>query len=244
MSRLANRVLLWSVAILTALAGAAALSLAQEEKPASLGGSRQANKEPATQGGDGKQPAGVTGQQQPDARNGAAVKNPQEMEAAMKAMMPGPIHARLNKLAGDWETLTRVEVAGQPPSETRGTATIKSALEGRFLHETGSGEMMGMPAQHFKMWGYNNGSKRFEATWTWTLSTGFLHMEGETRDDARTINWKAWFDNETGLREEFKALTTITDDDHFSTRIYGGKMPDGSPAPTMNITYTRHKQNP
>lgn len=180
-------------------------------------------------------------QAKPDPAKGAAPKSEPEMEAAMAAMMPGPMHGRLTALAGDWETRSRLEMAGQEPAESSGTATLKAELGGRFIHETGRGEMMGMPTEHFKLWGYNAGSKKFEAVWTWTMSTGLLSMVGETKDDGKSIEWKAWFDNEVGVREDFKALTTFVDDDHFTVKLYGGKMPDGTPGPTMLVEYSRKK---
>lgn len=180
-------------------------------------------------------------QAKPDPARGAAPKSDPAMEAAMAAMAPGPVHAKLMALSGDWETRSRLEVAGQEPVDSPGTATLRTALGGRFIHETGQGEMMGMPTEHFKIWGYNAGSKKYEAQWSWTMSTGLLSMVGETRDDGKTIEWKAWFDNEVGVREDFKALTTFIDENHFTVKLFGGKMPDGSPGPTMLIDYTRKK---
>lgn len=171
----------------------------------------------------------------------AAQTPPPEMEEMMKLMRPGPQHERLLKLAGDWTVETTMEMAGAPAEKSSGTATLKPALDGRFMQETGAGESMGMPASHFKMWGYNNGSKKYEAVWAWTLGTGMLYMNGESKDDGKTIEWKAWFDNESGVREELKATTTHTDADHFSVKLYGGKMPDGSPGPVMTANYTRKK---
>jgi hypothetical protein len=153
---------------------------------------------------------------------------------------PGAINLRLQKLAGNWQTATKMEMDGQPPMESKGTSTISGAMGGRSLHENGKGDFMGQPATDFKMWCYNTGSKKFEAVWSWTMSTGYLYMSGESKDEGKTIDWKAWYDGDSG-REEFKALTTIASDDQFTVKLYGGKMPDGSPGPTMHITYTRSK---
>ena len=74
-----------------------------------------------------------------------------------------------------------------------------------------------------------------------TLSTGLLHMDGESKDDGRTIEWNAWYDDETGKRAEFKVKTAIADDDHFTHTMFGGKLADGSPGPTMTASYSRKK---
>lgn len=220
-----------AVLVLTLSLTAAAIALTQPEKPSQP-------PKPATPPAakpDAPQPA------KPDPAKGAAPKNDADEAAAMASMNPGPVNEKLQKLAGQWDTVTRLEMAGRDPAESKGAETIAGALGGRFLQETGTGQMAGMPTQSFKMWGYNNGSRKYEAVWSWTMSTGFLHMAGESKDDGKTIDWKAWFDNEIGVREEFKCLTTFTDADHFTVKIYGGTMPDGDPAPTMTTIYSRKK---
>lgn len=166
---------------------------------------------------------------------------PKDMPHDMAAMMPGPAHEKLMALAGEWKTRQTMKLAGMPDDVSEGAVTLAPMLGGRFIHESGKGQAMGMDAEHFKMWGYNNGSKRYESVWTWSLSTGLLHMEGASGDEGKTIDWDVWFINEAGMKEEFKCKTTFADADHFSHRLYGGKMPDGSPGPEMTTEYTRVK---
>ncbi|MFO0839342.1 MAG: DUF1579 family protein [Phycisphaerae bacterium] len=184
-------------------------------------------------------PAGIT---KPEGKpEGKETPPTGEEAAAMQAAMPGPMNERMMKFAGEWSVETTMEMGEQPPSKSSGTYKISTALGGRFVQETGVGEFMGGPVNSFKMWGYNNGSHKFEAVWAWTMATGFLHMSGESKDDGKSIDWQCWYDNESGAREEFKAKHTFADDDHFTVKLYGGKMPDGSPGPTMTSTYTRKK---
>lgn len=153
---------------------------------------------------------------------------------------PGPVNQRLSKLAGSWETSTKMEMQGMPPMDSKGSTTITSELGGRSLHEKGHGEFQGQTMHDFKMWCYNTNSKKYEAVWSWTMSNGYLYMTGESKDDGKTIDWKAHFAGDKG-HEEFKALTTLTDNDHFTVKMFGGKMADGSQGPDMTITYTRKK---
>jgi len=118
---------------------------------------------------------------------------------------------------------------------------ITTALDGRFLHENGAGDMQGQTVRSFKVWGYDNNTKKYEGTWTWTLSTGLLHVSGESKDGGKTIDSNAWYTDEGGKKAEFKVQHTFTDDDHFSIKMYGGKMPDGSAGPTMTSKFTRKK---
>lgn len=176
----------------------------------------------------------------PKPPEGAGEMSP-EMQAAMAAMMPGPAHQKLAKLAGDWTVKAKLTMAGQPPEETEATSRIMVVLEGRFLHEDYSGTMMGMPFRSTHVLGFNNGSKKYEGMWAYSMGTGLMILSGTSPDDGKTIKCDASFDNEVGVRETMTVTYAIADDDHFTVSLGGGKMPDGSPGPTMEMAYTRKK---
>jgi hypothetical protein len=181
-------------------------------------------------GKDDKQPGGVpAGEMTP------------EMKAAMEAMLPGPAHEKLAKLAGEWTTRSKLAVPGQPPEETEGTSKIAVVMDGRFIHQEDSGTMMGMPVKSAKLMGFNNGSKKYEAVWTYSLGTNMMTMTGTSDDGGKTIKCSASFDNEMGVKETLNVTYKLSDDDHFTVVLDGGKMPDGTPGPTMETTYTRKK---
>lgn len=180
---------------------------------------------------------------QPD--KAPATKPMEKMEISGQAMpqvvQPGPEHKRIEKLAGDWTVVTKIEMKGAPATESTEAMTVKSTLGGRFVQESGTGAGADK-VESFKMWGYNAGSKKYEGIWTWTRSTGFLYVSGESPDAGKTINWKAWFDDDhTGKRVEFKIKTTFADEDHFTVAIEGVKMDNGMEGPTMTSAYTRKK---
>jgi hypothetical protein len=164
-----------------------------------------------------------------------------EMEAAMKAMQPGPMHAALAKFAGSYTTATTFTAKpGDPAQNSTGTATLKMSLDGRFLVEDGGGTSMGMPFTSFRLMGYDNGAKRFEGIWTWTLSTCVLKVDGHSSDGGKNIWWTASYHDGLGKLQTFKALMHTVDADHFTEKIEG-KNPDGTPGPVMETTYTRTK---
>jgi len=164
-----------------------------------------------------------------------------EMKAAMAAMMPGPAHQKLAELAGQWTTHSKFTLAGAPSEETDGTARISVVMGGRFLHEEAQGTMMGMPVQSAKLIGYNNGSKKYESVWTYTLGTNMMTMTGASKDAGKTIRFDAAWDNESGVREKIKITYAFADANHFTVTMGGGEMPDGSEGPEMVTTYTRKK---
>src|SRR5918996_2296289 len=68
------------------------------------------------------------------------------MEAYEKLATPGEPHKQLASLAGSWTTKTKEWMEpGKPPTEATGSAEMKTVLDGRFLQQEFSGDMMGKP---------------------------------------------------------------------------------------------------
>lgn len=165
-----------------------------------------------------------------------------EMTPEMMAVInPGPAHKLLAKKVGEWTTATKMSGPGFPPEESAGTAKFSMHMDGRFLFEEYKGTMMGMPFTSEKILGYNNGSKKYEGVWMYTMGTGMMNIVGTSKDDGKTIDFDATFMNEQGVKEELKIQMHDIDDDHFVVKLFGGKMPDGSDGPVMESTYTRKK---
>lgn len=166
----------------------------------------------------------------------------EEMAEMMKMMLPGPAHQKLAKYVGDWNVKsTMTHGPGAPSEATEGTSKIDMVLDGRFFHEEKAGTMMDMPMKSAHLLGYNNGSKKYEGVWMYTMGTGMMMLSGESKDGGKTVVCTATFDNEMGIKESMAITYTFTDDDHFSWKLDAGKMPDGSPGPVMEAHYTRKK---
>ena len=73
--------------------------------------------------------------------------DPQEMmEAYKKLATPGEPHKQLASLAGSWTTKTKEWMEpGKPPMESTGSVEMKTLLDGRFLQQEFTGNMMGQP---------------------------------------------------------------------------------------------------
>jgi hypothetical protein len=159
----------------------------------------------------------------------------------LQAMRPGPVHKELARLAGDYTTLTRLEVGpGAPAMESSGTAKLAMILDGRFLREENAGTSMGEPYYGMRLLGYNNGSKKYEGVWTYTMSTGVMSLSGTSPDGGKTIDLTASFDNEVGARQTLQVIQRRLDDDRFVVELKA-KNPDGTEGPTLETTYTRKK---
>jgi hypothetical protein len=167
-------------------------------------------------------------------------KNAPGMEEAMKMAMPGPVHQGLARMAGEYTTARKIWMQpGGQPMESKGTAQLKTILGGRFLHEDATSSMMGIPVQEMRLTGYNNATKRYEGLWAYTMATGMMTLNGSSKDDGKTIDWEASFTDARG-KQTMQAVTRFVDDDHFVIELIA-KMPDGSPGPHFETTYTRKK---
>ncbi len=73
--------------------------------------------------------------------------DPQAMMEVWKQMAtPGEPHKIFAGLAGSWTTTTKEWMEpGKPPTESTGTAEMKMLLDGRFLYQEFTGNMMGQP---------------------------------------------------------------------------------------------------
>lgn len=174
-------------------------------------------------------------------RSESAAQGSSELETDMKAATPGPAHQFLLKRVGEYTTATKLTVApGAAPVESTGTAKISSALDGRFIIEENNGSLFGIPTRGLNFYGYSNGSKKYEAIWTYTMSTAIMTLAGTSTDGGKTVNYTATYDDAAGARQTLYVMTKQLDDDRFVVEL-SAKKPDGTQGPTIQTTYLRKK---
>lgn len=159
----------------------------------------------------------------------------------MQSANPGPVHKQLAKLAGSYTTVTRF--SAQPsaaPVDSNGTARFSVVLDGRFLLEEDAGIFMGQETKGLKVWGYDNSTKQYISTWMYTGSTGFMSLVGDSKDDGKSVNFMASFNDGSGGKQVFEAAIRWVDETKFVVGLYA-KNPDGSRGPTFETTYTPKK---
>jgi len=162
-------------------------------------------------------------------------------QEAMSADKPGPIHKEMARRAGEYETVSRFWMKpGGEAVESKGTAKITPVVEGRFLLEESTGTQFSQPFKALRLTGYNNLTKEYESTWTYSMATGMMHLTGTSKDDGKTIEWTASYTNDKGAKQNLYVTTSHLDDDHFVVELVA-KTPDGNKGPTLETTYTRKK---
>jgi len=163
------------------------------------------------------------------------------MEKMMKAATPGPQHAMLAKLAGDWTCTVKYQMdPKQPWQESQSTATVTTLMDGRYIQEVDSGQMNGMPFNGIGLYGFDNVSGKYVSTWIDNMGTGIMSSVGTADASGKVINWNATMnDPVTGKPAKSRMVTTMTDDDHHTFEMFG--VPPGAKKETkmMTIDYVR-----
>ena len=166
--------------------------------------------------------------------------DPQEMmEVWKKLAQPGEPHKLFAGLAGSWTTQTQEWMEpGKPPTESTGTAEIKTLLEGRFLYQEYTAQMMGQPYSGVGIDGYDNLTKKYVTVWIDTMGTGIFFMEGTAGPDGKTITLRGSHPEPGGGKMTHRAVWKIVDNDNQIFEMYGahGKEKEMK---FLEIVYTR-----
>ncbi len=161
------------------------------------------------------------------------------MDLYAKLAQPGEPHKRFASLAGSWTTKTREWMEpDKPPMESTGTVEMKMLLNGRFLQQEFTGDMMGQPYSGIGISAYDNILKRYVSTWIDTMGTGIFIMEGIASADGKTITLKGRHAEPGGGTMTHRAVWNIVDNNTQIFDMYGTHH-GGKETKMMEITYTR-----
>lgn len=172
----------------------------------------------------------VTGSAKAQSKEESAGQPPMHMD------MPGAIHKQMAKRAGEYTTRAKSQTQpGAAPMESTGTASVTVGFDGRLLVEENFGTVFGQPYRGMRVYGYNNWTKQYEATWVYTGSTAILSLNGASSDDGKTVKYTGSFTDPSGGKQTLRVVVKQIDDDHFTVELYG----NGGEGPVLETTYTR-----
>lgn len=161
------------------------------------------------------------------------------MEMYKKLATPGEPHKLFASLAGSWTTTTKSWMEpDKPPMESTGSAEMKMLLDGRFLYQEFTGEMMGQPFSGIGIDAYDNLRKRYVTAWIDTMGTGIFMMEGTASADGKTITLTGQHEEPGGGHMTHRAVWKIIDNNTQTFDMYGAHH-GGKEMKMMEITYTR-----
>lgn len=173
-----------------------------------------------------------------------AAPNMQEMmKRWMDAATPGEGHKFLEQFIGKWDTVMRAWMEpGKSPMESKGTCDAKWIMDGRYVSEEMSGQMMGMPYKSVNVVGYDNYKKRYIFSYVDNMSTAIYTGEGKLDPSKQVLTTFGKMDD-VALDERDKTVkyvTRILGKDKYVFEIYDEV---GSPNEfkALEITYTRSK---
>jgi len=149
------------------------------------------------------------------------------MEVYKKVGTPGEPHKLLAKLEGSWTTKTTGWLEGKPAMESVGTCEQKMVLDGHYLQQIYTGNMMGAPFSGINLLGYNNHTKKYESVWLDTMSTAMYLFVGKGSADGKTITQECSYDDPVKGPAVWRSVTRIKDDNTVEFEMFitpvGGK---------------------
>ncbi len=162
------------------------------------------------------------------------------MERWMAMGTPGAGHEYLQQFVGEYTTVTKLWMdPSAPPAQTPGTASFEMVLDGRFLQQKTTGQLMGREYQGMGFTGYNNGRKLFTSMWMDSMGTGTYSSTGSISPDGKTMTMFGTMDEPlTGeMGKNVMYTTRILSEDSFVFEI--SEIQYGDPFKVVEITYTR-----
>ncbi|MHC1744548.1 MAG: DUF1579 domain-containing protein [Syntrophobacteraceae bacterium] len=135
------------------------------------------------------------------------------MEVYRKLATPGAPHKLLASRAGRWSTRNRYWMEPDKlPVETTGTCERKMLLDGRYLQEDFSGEMMGGSFSGVGFTGYDNQTGKYVMAWMDSLSTGIYLFGGTASEDHRTITLETRYDDPVRGPMKLRGIIKLVDE--------------------------------
>ncbi len=143
------------------------------------------------------------------------------MKVYTKLATPGGAHKRLAGLEGSWATSTKAWMEpGKPPAEGTGTCEQRMLLDGRYLQQEYTGEMMGGTFTGINVIGYDNYAKKYVSVWIDSMSTGIYYFEGTASPNGKVITQKCSYVDPVRGPMVWRSVTRIVDTNTLKYEMY------------------------
>jgi len=173
------------------------------------------------------------------------------MQQMMEMSKLNENHKLLTSLDGNWDYTIKFWMNPDPnakPQESKGTATRKSIMGGRYvaMDVSGNMEMPGadgkMKTVQFKgmgMEGYDNVKQKFVASWIDNMGTGIEFSEGTYDPATKSFTYISEIEPVPGMKTPVREVIKVPDNTHMSLEWYENQ--GGTEKKTMEISYTKKK---
>src|SRR5437763_4517169 len=128
----------------------------------------------------------------------------------------------LEEMNGDWSYAIKLRTNSDPnapPQQSKGTATRKSVMGGRYVMMDVSGKMQ-MPGEDGKMKdkmfkgmgieGYDNVKKKFVASWIDNMGTGIEFSEGTYDPATKSFTYTSEMEPVPGMKTAIREVIKVT----------------------------------
>jgi hypothetical protein len=176
--------------------------------------------------------------------------NPQEMMKQMMEMSKlNENHKLLASMDGNWNYTIKLWMnpdPNAPPQQSKGTATRKSIMGGRYfvMDVTGKMQMSGadgkiqdMQFKGMAVEGYDNMKKKFVGSWIDNMGTGIQFSEGTYDPASKTFTYTSEMEPVPGMKTQVREVLKVADNNHMMLEWYENRA--GQEKKTMEINYTR-----
>lgn len=154
-------------------------------------------------------------------------------------LRPGPEHALLQKLVGEWDTIIVTQAANGAEQRTHGSTTRVKETEFHTV-ETCTGELMGVKLVGHGIEGYCPLRKQFYTFWIDSMTPSPMTLFGDYDSAKRELTMKGECFGMSGKLEPCRTVTRFQDDDHYTYALYGSG-PDGREVRHVLVEYTRKR---
>jgi hypothetical protein len=163
------------------------------------------------------------------------------MEVYRRVATPGVPHEMLATLTGSWTTRTKAWMEpGKPPTEGTGTCEQKMLLDGRYLQQEYSGEMMGEPFSGINFMGFDNHTGKYVSAWIDSMSTTIYYFVGPGSADGKSITQECSYDDPVRGPMVWRSISRVVDRNRMDYEMY--LIPEGgTEEKIMEMTLTRKK---
>jgi len=187
----------------------------------------------------------------PASPNTGGAPSAEDMQKMMEMTKLNENHKLLTDSVGNWSYTVKMWMNGDPSSKpdiSKGTATRKAIMDGRFvvMDVTGKMDMPGpdgkMKSMTFKghgLEGYDNVKKKFVGTWMDNMGTGIMMSQGDYDPSTKTFTYNSEVEMMPGMKTPIREVLKINDKDHMTFEWYENR--GGQDVKTMEINYTRSK---
>ena len=167
-----------------------------------------------------------------------------EMMAKWKELnSKGPEHEKLKKMVGEWDTEMKWWMTPDgEPMISPGHASFRLILDGRFVEQKYSCEMMGDKYEGIGLDGFDRVKNKYVSLWMDNQCTGFYTCEGTADATGKVVTYYGKMDDPiAGVKDKtVRSVAREINDNKAVFEMYD-TTPEGKEFKSMEITYTRHK---